>query len=223
MRAGSQGSPVRGARSAGRRPDLDGPPARATMPPRRGRGAIHACSATRDRRAPHSTDAPSPSDWPSCRCLTGPWRRGRLRGRFGRRTRSPTTRSSLPQQSHALRGDLRSPRADRDAWSDGAMDDRWLTRRSSRCPKARAPTFPPAGACAFRALRSPRPSARYGRCRRTIRHPTVRRGECRIGERLSENRGCPTGFGDYRYGSRFRWLSAWADVVDAAVVGRVAA
>ncbi len=36
---GSQGSPVRGARSAGRRPDLDGPSARATIAPGRGRGA----------------------------------------------------------------------------------------------------------------------------------------------------------------------------------------
>ncbi len=38
-RTGSQGSPVRGARSAGRRPDLDGPSARATIAPGRGRGA----------------------------------------------------------------------------------------------------------------------------------------------------------------------------------------
>ena len=39
-RVGSQGSPVRGARSAGRRPDLDGPPARARMPPRSWRGNL---------------------------------------------------------------------------------------------------------------------------------------------------------------------------------------
>jgi hypothetical protein len=38
-RAGSQGSPARGARSAGRRPDLDGPSARATIPTGRGRRA----------------------------------------------------------------------------------------------------------------------------------------------------------------------------------------
>jgi hypothetical protein len=36
---GSQGSRVSGPRSGGRRPDLDGPAARATLPPRRGRGA----------------------------------------------------------------------------------------------------------------------------------------------------------------------------------------
>ena len=42
-RTGSQGSPVRGARSAGRRPDLDGPSARATIAPGCGRGASDGC------------------------------------------------------------------------------------------------------------------------------------------------------------------------------------
>ena len=56
-RAGSLGSPVRGARSAGRRPDLDGPRARATIPPRPGREANRACGRSDLGGTQTATDA----------------------------------------------------------------------------------------------------------------------------------------------------------------------
>jgi hypothetical protein len=51
-----QGSRVSGPRSGGRRPDLDGAPARATIPPRRGRGAPTR-PRREARRRPEATDA----------------------------------------------------------------------------------------------------------------------------------------------------------------------